>query len=167
MRIATILFAVLLPFAARANDTARAEIKNASGKVLGTLVFSQTEGGVRVTGDLKDLPSGLHGIHIHETGQCSAPDFKSAGEHFNPTGKQHGDKNPQGPHAGDLGNITVTTDGKASVNALAKGATIGPGSASLVRNGGAAVVIHAKADDLSSDPAGNSGDRIACGEIRK
>lgn len=143
----------------------RATVKNAGGQTLGFLILTQEQDGVRIQGTLKGLPPGLHGIHIHESSSCLAPDFKSAGAHFNPERKQHGDLNPQGVHAGDLGNITVDSVGSTTVNLLAQGTTLNSSSRALLRVGGTSVVIHAAADDRKSDPAGQSGDRIACGSI--
>jgi Cu-Zn family superoxide dismutase len=166
MRAAIIFLASFLIAAANAQTATQVDIKDSSGQSLGVLTLTETSGGVQVSGDLKGLPAGKHGIHIHEKGSCVAPDFKSAGDHFNPTGAQHGQQNPRGPHAGDLGNITVSEQGTVSVNMMAKGATLSSGTASLLKSGGTAVVIHATIDDLKSDPSGNSGDRIACGAIR-
>lgn len=159
--------ALVLPFLAGGGDSARAGVKNATGEPLGTLTFTESKEGVRVEGRLTGLPPGIHGFHIHQVGQCTAPDFKSAGDHFNPGEKQHGDLNPQGGHAGDLANLTVGPEGSGSVNMLAKGATIQAGRHSLMQPGGTSVVIHASADDRKSDPSGNSGERIACGAIQK
>ena len=116
---------------------------------------------------LHDLPPGVHAFHFHSKAQCDAPDFKSAGPHFNPDGKKHGLENPEGHHAGDMNNFTVTTKGRAKVKIVNKDVTLGDDSHSLFSNGGTALMIHAKADDMKTDPAGNAGDRIACGVITK
>jgi superoxide dismutase, Cu-Zn family len=110
-----------------------------------------------------------HGIHVHNVGKCDGPAFTTAGGHFNPTGAHHGVKNAQEPrpHAGDLENLTVGQNGKANATFMISGVTLGDGQNSLFHEGGTALVIHAKADDLMSDPSGNSGDRIACGVIEK
>ncbi|HEX2725771.1 MAG TPA: superoxide dismutase family protein [Beijerinckiaceae bacterium] len=136
---------------------------DAKGNRVGDVTLASHTDGVRLTGDLHDLPPGTHGTHIHSVGRCDPPDFKSAGDHFNPAAKQHGDQNPQGAHAGDLGNITIGQDGKGQFEAIAKGVTIEAGAASLARPGGTSLVIHAREDDRKSDPSGNSGERIACG----
>ncbi|HEX5868952.1 MAG TPA: superoxide dismutase family protein, partial [Longimicrobium sp.] len=112
------------------------------------------------------LPAGVHGVHIHQTGLCDAPDFTTAGGHFNPTSRQHGTQNPNGPHAGDLPNLTVDANGQGMMNGTAMGVTMVGGGANSVRKpGGTALVVHATADDYRTDPSGNSGARIACGVI--
>ena len=146
---------------------AHAELKNAQGTKIGTAKFTSTANGVKVSVNVSHLTPGEHGIHIHNVGKCEAPDFKTAGGHFNPTGAHHGAKNSQEPHPhlGDLENLTVGQNGKAKATFTISGATLGDGQNSLFHEGGTALVIHAKADDLMSDPSGNSGDRIACGVI--
>jgi Cu-Zn family superoxide dismutase len=115
--------------------------------------------GLRLTIWVHDLPPGVHGMHLHEGGLCDPPAFAGAGAHWNPAGRKHGHQNPEGPHAGDLGNLTVKADGKGSAEALIAKGTMGPTPSGL------AIVIHAKPDDEKTDPSGNSGDRIACGII--
>jgi Cu-Zn family superoxide dismutase len=156
--------ALLLPCGVWAQK-ARAELKNAQGEVVGTAIFTPADHGVSMSLNVRSLPPGEHGIHIHETGKCEPPDFKTAGGHFNPAGKQHGRLNPQGQHAGDMDNLTVRPDGTARVRILLHGATLGKDASSLVRAGGAALVIHAGRDDLRTDPTGGSGARIVCGVI--
>jgi superoxide dismutase, Cu-Zn family len=147
---------------------AKAEIRDASGKSIGQATLTEQKKGVQVKLKVAGLPPGKHGFHIHETGTCTPPDFKSAGGHFNPFDKHHGIDNPQGKHAGDFPNLAVKDDGKAEVTALAEGATLKKGKAgSLLKEGGTAIVIHADPDDNMSDPAGNAGARIACGVIAK
>ena len=157
--------ALLLPLVDGAGHSATVGVKNAKGETLGSLTLTEVKEGVWIRGALTGLPPGSHGFHVHQNAQCVGPDFKSAGPHFNPGHKEHGDLNPLGGHAGDLANLMVSMQGSGSVNILAKGLTIQAGPNSLMQPGGTSVVIHALADDRLSDPAGNSGDRIACGSI--
>jgi superoxide dismutase, Cu-Zn family len=174
----TLLFlALFLPIvmlsvttAAKSTPKTTVELKDAQGKSVGKAVLwskSGKEPGVLMKLDLHDLPPGEHALHFHGKAQCDPPDFKSAGPHFNPDGKKHGLMNPEGHHAGDMHNFTVKGDGHAKRKVLNKDVTLGDDSHSLFSNGGTALVIHAKADDLKTDPAGNAGDRIACGVIVK
>ncbi len=153
--------------AATASPTATAVLRDAEGKQVGTATFGAGKGGVVVKVTVAGLPPGKHGIHLHAAGKCEPPDFKSAGGHLNPGGKQHGLHNPQGAHAGDLPNLVVGKDGRAKATFTAKGATLAEGVGSLLGPDGAALVIHADADDEKTDPAGNSGARIACGVIER
>ena len=136
---------------------------SATGQELGTLVLSEAGGAISVSGTLRGLPPGEHGIHLHGVGQCTSP-FESAGPHWNPASRMHGSQNPQGPHAGDMPNITVGADSSATVNLTS---AAGPlrGAGGLIDTDGAAVLIHATADDMKTDPSGNSGARIACGAV--
>jgi Cu-Zn family superoxide dismutase len=144
-----------------------ATLRNAEGAEIGKATLSPVKGGVKVHVEVAKLAPGKHGIHLHAAGKCEAPDFKSAGPHFNPAEKHHGLHNPEGPHAGDLPNLVVGKDGKAKATFTAKGTTLGDGKGSLFGPDGTALVIHADADDEKTDPAGNSGARIACGVVEK
>lgn len=157
----------LLSYAPRAvaEERAHADIKDAQGKSVGNANFRETKNGLVIIVNARGLPEGLHAVHIHSIGKCEGPAFTSAGGHFNPLGKKHGLSNPDGPHAGDLPDMYVDGDGR--YEALRKSMTLGPGETSLFDSDGSAIVIHAAADDNRTDPAGNSGDRIACGVITK
>ena len=143
------------------------DLKDAKGNAVGMAMLSPAKGGgVNVALDVKGLPPGEHAVHFHAVPKCEAP-LTSAGSHFNPANKKHGMQNPEGPHAGDMPNFTVTAAGTAKTTVTNKNVTLGDGANSLYANGGTALVIHAAADDMKSDPAGNAGDRIACGTITK
>lgn len=144
---------------------ARAELRNAAGSSLGIVTLDNTTRGVLLTATLSGLPPGTHGFHIHEVGQCS-PTFDAAGDHFNPTNRQHGLRDPAGPHAGDLPNLSVPESGVVRIETLASDVSLG-GSANLLDSDGSALVVHAFADDHTTDPSGNSGARIACGVIQR
>ena len=165
--VAVILLAGAAPVAAAGPKAAKAELKDAKGQAVGTAKLKQTKSGVKISLAVRGLPAGEHAFHIHAVGQCAAPDFKTAGGHFNPETKKHGLNSPDGPHAGDMPNFTVAANGKGKTTYVDERVTLGEGANSLFHEGGTALVIHEKADDNMSDPAGNAGNRIACGVIEK
>jgi len=142
-------------------------LNDAKGNSIGTATLTADPGGVKITLAIQGLAAGDHAIHVHETAKCDGPDFKSAGGHFNPEHKKHGKDNPDGAHAGDMPNFTVDAKGASTATVMATGVTLDDGPHSVFTNGGTALVIHAKADDMKTDPAGSAGDRIACGVITK
>lgn len=147
-------------------EKAIAEMKDRDGKTLGTLVLTETPQGLLITGELSGIAAGPHGFHVHAVGKCEPP-FASAGGHFNPEAKRHGFHEAAGSHAGDLPNLHASSDGKTMADIMASGLVLSGGARSILDQDGASIVVHAAADDYKTDPAGNSGDRVACGVITK
>ncbi|HEX8301525.1 superoxide dismutase family protein [Sphingomonas sp.] len=141
---------------------AEAELKTPDGTRVGTAIAEEVDGDIRVLVEVAGMPKGAHGTHIHAVGKCDAPDFASAGPHWNPSAHQHGKENPAGPHLGDLPNLSVGDNGRDRTILTLKGATY----SGLLDEDGAALVVHAQADDYKTDPSGNSGGRIACGVFK-
>jgi Cu-Zn family superoxide dismutase len=143
---------------------ATATINDGTNTKVGSASFSDTPGGLLVSGSVAGLGLGSHGIHLHTVGSCQTPTFTSAGGHFNPTAKQHGFKNPNGHHAGDMPNIVSPAAGQLNFQFVVEGVKL-TGNGGLLDTDGAAIVIHSAEDDYMTDPSGNSGARIACGVI--
>jgi Cu-Zn family superoxide dismutase len=165
-RIAKWMFpaAVVLAAGCAEEKTASANLESRSGStVTGTATFTEGDEKVTVKLDVAGATPGKHGVHIHENGDCSAPDATSAGGHWNPSGVNHGAPEASPHHAGDMGNITVGADGKGTLTLSSEDWQLGTGAANDVV--GKAVIIHAAEDDLTTQPTGNSGGRVACGVI--
>ncbi|MFA1822132.1 superoxide dismutase family protein [Virgibacillus oceani] len=154
------------PDNAAAEEEVLVSMEDAEGNVVATATLTEGDSGVNISLEAENLPPGTKGFHIHENAECEAPDFESAGGHYNPTDANHGFDDPDGPHAGDLPNIEVQDDGTANEEVTADMVTLDKeGENSLYADGGTALVIHSDEDDYVSQPAGDAGDRIACGVI--
>src|SRR5271156_2280352 len=161
------LLALSAPAALHKNKGLEVDFKTSEGQDAGSAMLTPAGNGVKVKLDLKNLPEGEHAIHVHMNAKCDGPDFKTAGGHLNPYGKEHGTKNPKGPHAGDMPmNLQVMADGTDHVSFVTNSISLKKDAKnSVFANGGTAFVIHEKADDMMTDPTGNAGDRIACGGV--
>jgi superoxide dismutase, Cu-Zn family len=176
-RTAAVLAAIVLaacggqargPGGARLPDPiANASLFDTSGTRVGLATFSEVEGQGRVGVSVSGLSPGQHGMHVHETGACTAPDFESAGSHFNPASKKHGLLNPEGPHAGDMPNLMVKSDGSADTTLTVPASLLAQGPQSMLGAQQRAFIIHADPDDQKTDPSGNSGSRVVCGVIER
>jgi Cu-Zn family superoxide dismutase len=142
-------------------------LKTSTGQDAGSASFAPSKGKVSIKLKLKNLPAGEHAVHVHEHAACDAPDFKTAGGHFNPAAKKHGIENPMGHHNGDLPqNVTVAANGTGSATFTVDYLSLDPSASdSIFANGGTSIMVHEKADDMKTDPTGNAGGRIACGVI--
>ena len=147
----------------------KVQILPATGQDAGFATFKTVKNGVKVKIELKNLPFGPHAVHIHQNAVCDAPDFKGAGGHFNPAGKQHGYMNPMGHHNGDFpASVSVGENHTGEATFVVNSISLDPAVPdSLFLNGGASIVVHEKADDQMTDPSGASGNRIACGVIKQ
>ena len=148
-----------------ASPTAGARLLAADGSSRGEARVTEAADGLHVLVKAQGLTPGVHAVHIHTTGACTPPDFASAGGHWNPTGRQHGKDNPAGMHMGDMPNMIAGADGSGEMEYVVAGGALRSGAAPLLDADGAAVVIHAQADDNKTDPAGNAGGRVACGVL--
>ena len=142
---------------------ANARILDAGGRQLALATAAQQNDGLRVSVSASGLRAGVYGVHVHAVGQCGEPDFASAGPHWNPTMRQHGAQNPQGPHRGDLPNLIVGANGQGEIAFTIPDARLSGGVGGMLDADGAAIMVHAQADDYRTDPSGNSGARIGCG----
>lgn len=170
MRILTAALVCCLmaaPAVAKSKDTLVVHLKNSDGQDAGTAKFKQLKDGrLEIKLSLKNIYFGEHAVHIHEHPVCDAPDFKGAGAHFNPSGREHGLENPKGHHNGDLPNISIGEDHMGEATFKVNYLSLDPSASnSILANGGTAIVVHLHADDMKTDPSGESGNRIACGVI--
>ena len=146
-------------------SSANAVLLAADGSRRGDAMVREAADGLHVAVRATGITPGVHAVHIHMTGTCTPPDFTSAGGHWNPTARQHGRDNPAGMHMGDMPNLTAGADGTGQMEFVIPGATLRTGANAVLDADGAAIVVHAQADDNKSDPAGNAGGRIACGIV--
>jgi superoxide dismutase, Cu-Zn family len=147
--------------------TATASLVDSAGARVGVATFADSGGSGRLAVSVTGLAPGRHGMHVHENGSCTPPDFQSAGGHFNPDAKQHGLQNPEGPHAGDLPSLVVEEDGSADTTLAVSRDLLAEGPRSMLGTQQRALVIHANPDDDKTDPSGNSGGRVVCGVIER
>jgi Cu-Zn family superoxide dismutase len=162
------LLMVTSVFGQEKSQMAIANLFDAKGQKVGIATLTEGQNSVTIAIHVYGLPPGYHGLHIHEMGKCEPPDYKSSGGHFNPYGREHGLKNPKGPHAGDLPNLLVGSDGKGAAVMIAPLVTLGHGENSLFQKNGTALMIHDHPDDhLTHEHSGHAGSKIACGVIKE
>lgn len=164
MLLASLISAVSL--AARP-EPLTVDILDKDQKAIGTATLTELSHGVKIEVDARGVPPGKHAFHVHQNGKCAGPDFNSAGDHFASDGKKHGFDAREGHHDGDMPNLMADPDGVIKAELVNTEVTLNPGTRSLLRNGGTALVLHEKADDYKSQPAGNAGTRIACAEVKR
>lgn len=140
-------------------------LRDASGRERARATLNAEVDALAVRVESAGLAAGTYAAHVHAVGRCDGPDFQSAGPHWNPTGAQHGRENPQGAHLGDLPNLTVGANGQGSVAYTINGAGLTSGQFQVADADGAALIVHAQADDYRTDPSGNAGGRLACAVI--
>lgn len=151
------------PPAEKGENIAKAKLMGADGAEYGEVIAAEGDGGLLIQIKAINMSPGMHGAHIHTTGKCEGPDFKSAGGHWNPTEKEHGLENPKGAHMGDMMNLEIAEDGTGMLETQVAGGVVKGGENPLLDGDGAAFIVHAGPDDMKTDPAGDSGGRVACG----
>lgn len=165
MRFILVFIIVLLSSCQSKESTRTIDMYNASGDMNGTATFIEEPDGVKIKLKVEGLTAGFHGIHVHENASCIGSDFKSAGNHFNPEGKKHGLMHPEGAHLGDLPNIEANSGGLVEAELVLDDATLLDGKNSILQGEGTSLVITEDKDDGISQPGGESGERILCGEL--
>lgn len=173
--LALVIVLSLAPAVGAAGVRATGTFVNGAGVAIGRVTLEQlADNSVKVAVTLNDATTvkpGMHGIHFHAVGKCDGTDFTTAGAHFNPTSKQHGLKNPQGAHSGDLPNLpidaTTAAQGGYAASLTTTSITLAAGATSVFDADGTALVIHADPDDEMTDPSGNSGARVACAVLQQ
>jgi len=164
--MAAFLIAPLTVGSTQKSTAAFANLIDSKGNNIGKVQFERVNDGTQVTVQASGLPPGPHGIHVHKMGVCQPPSFQSAGDHLSASRMQeHGIKNPEGPHAGDLPNLEVKKDGTVTSTFITKRLQLSSEKDALLKEGGTTIIIHEKKDDQKTDPSGKSGDRIACGVV--
>lgn len=168
MRLFYLAILIILSACMQAGETTqKIDMYNTAGDLVGTATFNEQPDGVKIKIKVEGLTPGFHGIHLHEFAKCEGPDFKTAGNHFNPEGKEHGLMHPEGAHIGDLPNIEVDSTGMVEAELIVQEATLLEGKNSILQNDGTSLIIDQDQDDGVSQPSGNSGPRLICGVLDK